>query len=105
MIDILLSPEYKVFFTGDASWSYWAIPIRPGDKYKTDTISPHGQYARKRMAMGPWDSGQYAHICTICEPGLPSNSWARRRDGAFHTKAGVSALCLWGCFVVEIFNF
>ena len=56
VIDIVLSPEHRIFFTGDASWSYWAIPIRPGDEFKMGTITPHGQYVYKRMAMGLKDS-------------------------------------------------
>jgi hypothetical protein len=52
VVDITMKSKYKGFFSADASCGYWAVPIKPGDEYKAAVITPHGQYAYKRMGMG-----------------------------------------------------
>lgn len=52
VLDLVIKLQYHVYFTGDVSWSYWAIPIKPGDEHKTRVVTPHGQYVYWRMGMG-----------------------------------------------------
>ena len=52
VVDVVLKAKFTTFFTADASCGYWAVPIKPGDEYKAAVITPHGQYAYRRMGMG-----------------------------------------------------
>lgn len=52
VIDVMIRPRYLVYFSSDASNSYWAIPMKPGDEYKTGVITPNGQYIYLRMGQG-----------------------------------------------------
>ena len=56
VLDLIIKSQYKVYFTGDASWSYWAIPIKLGDEHKTGIMTPHRQYVYYWMGMGLWGS-------------------------------------------------
>ena len=40
------------FFTADAANSYWAIPVRSGDKHKLGFITPYGMYRYTVMGQG-----------------------------------------------------
>ena len=40
--DTLIKPNFKAFFSTNASDGYWAIPIKEEDKYKTGFVTPHG---------------------------------------------------------------
>jgi hypothetical protein len=52
VVDVVLKDKFSVYFSADASCGYWAIPVKPGDEFKTAVITPHGQYAYMRMGMG-----------------------------------------------------
>ena len=52
VLDILIKPRFSCYFSTDASNSYWAVPIKAGDEYKAGIITPHGQYAYRRMGQG-----------------------------------------------------
>ena len=52
VIDTIIKPKYRVFFSTDASNGYWAVPIKAGDEYKTGFVTPHGQYIYRRMGQG-----------------------------------------------------
>lgn len=52
VVDTVIQPRFKVWFSSDASNSYWAILIKPGDEYKTGIITPNGQYIYLRMGQG-----------------------------------------------------
>lgn len=52
VIDTLIKPRYRAFFSTDASNGYWAIPIKAGDEYKAGFVTPHGQYIYLRMGQG-----------------------------------------------------
>jgi len=42
VIDVTLKHKFRLYFSGDASCGYWAIPIEPGDEYKAAVITPYG---------------------------------------------------------------
>lgn len=52
VLDNLLSSKFTCFFSADAAHGYWAVPLRPGDEYKTGFLTPHGQYFYRRMGQG-----------------------------------------------------
>jgi len=52
VIDIIVKPKFKVFFSSDASNGYWAVLVRPGDEHKCAIVTPHGQYLYLRMGQG-----------------------------------------------------
>lgn len=52
VIEVVVVPGYTTFFSTDATNGYWAVPIRPGDEYKTGFTTPHGQYFYLRMGQG-----------------------------------------------------
>ncbi|SLM34951.1 Ribonuclease H-like domain [Lasallia pustulata] len=52
VLDILIKLRFSCYFSTDASNSYWAVPIKAGDEYKAGIITPHGQYAYRRMGQG-----------------------------------------------------
>ncbi|SLM37531.1 Retrotransposon gag domain [Lasallia pustulata] len=52
VLDVLIKSRFSCYFSTDASNSYWAVPIKAGDEYKAGIITPHGQYAYRRMGQG-----------------------------------------------------
>lgn len=52
VIDTIIKPKHKAFFSTDASNGYWAVPIKEGDQYKTGFVTPHDQYIYLRMSQG-----------------------------------------------------
>ncbi|SLM39126.1 hypothetical protein LPUS_09585 [Lasallia pustulata] len=52
VLDILIKPRFSCYFSTDVSNSYWVVPIKAGDEYKAGIITPHGQYAYRRMGQG-----------------------------------------------------
>lgn len=52
VIETVIQPNFVAWFISDASNGYWAIPLKPGDEYKTGIITPHGQYVYLRMGQG-----------------------------------------------------
>lgn len=52
VLDLVIKSRYHVYFTRDALWSYWAIPLKLGDEHKTRVVTPHGQYMYQWMGMG-----------------------------------------------------
>jgi len=48
----VLKKGKRFFFTTDAANSYWAIPVRPGDKTKLGFVTPYGMYCYKVMGQG-----------------------------------------------------
>ena len=47
-----LKKRKRFFFTSDATNSYWAIPVRPGDEPKLGFVTPYGMYCYKLMGQG-----------------------------------------------------
>ena len=52
IIYTVLKKGKKFFFTSDAANSYWAIPVREGDKMKLGFVTPYGMYCYKVMGQG-----------------------------------------------------
>jgi len=52
MVYTVLKKGKWVFFTSDAANSYWAIPVRAGDKTKLGFVTPYGMYCYKVMGQG-----------------------------------------------------
>ncbi|TAQ83554.1 hypothetical protein B7494_g8120 [Chlorociboria aeruginascens] len=52
VLETLIKTSFTVFFSSDATNSYWAVPIRPGDEYKSAILAPNGQWLFKRMGQG-----------------------------------------------------
>ena len=52
VIDTIIRPKHRCYFITDASNGYWAVQMKPGDKYKTVFVTPHGQYAHLQMGQG-----------------------------------------------------
>jgi len=52
VLDTLVRPDFRVFFSADATNGYWAIPIRKGDEHKAAIVTPNGQWLYRRMGMG-----------------------------------------------------
>lgn len=46
----IIWPKHHYYFITDASYRYWAIYMKPRDKYKTRFIIPYGLYAYLRMS-------------------------------------------------------
>lgn len=42
IIDIVIKPGFKVFFSNDTANSYWGIPIKEFDCKKTGLMTPNG---------------------------------------------------------------
>lgn len=51
-MDTLVKPKFRCYSGVDATSSYWAIPLRPGDELKTGFICPEGQFAYRQMGIG-----------------------------------------------------
>lgn len=49
VVNTLLTPTFKAYFSSDASNSYWAIKMKPEDRNKTGFIAPNGQWVYLRM--------------------------------------------------------
>ena len=49
VVDTLIKPNYKVYFSSDASNGYWAVPVRPCDRNKTGFLTPNGQWVYLRI--------------------------------------------------------
>lgn len=43
IIEIVIKSKFGVFFNADVANGYWAIPIKPGHKYKIRIVTSHGQ--------------------------------------------------------------
>ena len=52
VVDTLINPNYRVFFSSDASNGNWAIPMKKEDVNKTGFITPNGQWVCLRMGQG-----------------------------------------------------
>lgn len=52
VVETVIKPKFGVYFIADASNGYWAVPMKPGDEYKTGVVSPHGHYCYLRMGQG-----------------------------------------------------
>lgn len=44
VVEIVIKSKFGMYFDADAANRYWAIPIKPGHKYKTSIVTPYGQY-------------------------------------------------------------
>ena len=66
VLDTLIKLKFKVFFTSDASNSYWAVKIKAGDEYKAGIVTPHGQYVYLQMGQGlkgaPYTYSQFTDL-------------------------------------------
>ena len=52
VLNTLIKPAFKVFFSADATNGYWAVPIKPGDEFKAAILAPNGQWLYRRMGQG-----------------------------------------------------
>jgi hypothetical protein len=51
VIDILMKFKFKIFFSTNAIWEYWAMIIKKKNVYKTEFVSSHEQWAYLKMSM------------------------------------------------------
>ena len=52
VLNIVIKPKFKVFFTTNTSNSYQVIPMKKGDKYKVGVITLYSQYIYLWMRQG-----------------------------------------------------
>jgi len=74
VVDILIKPEFTVYFTSDAANSYWGIPMRITDINKTGFLTPNGQWVYLRMGQGLKGAAHtYSQFSDLVFGPLPAN--------------------------------
>ena len=96
VIEIVIKPRYRMYFSLDASNGYWAILLRKGDANKTGFLTPNGQWVYLRMGQGLKGAPHtYAQFSDLVFGPLPPNDKGVARMGTLIGNHGDHAFAVF----------